>query len=90
MILSTDFNEIKPKLSLKTLHCSNCDKNFKERTGLWRHKQKCINKDDIIVEGINIKDKDALVLHLLKQNVELQNKLIDFSMDKYKTNKKLA
>jgi hypothetical protein len=27
-------------------------------------------------QGINIKDKDALVLHLLKQNGELQNKII--------------
>ena len=30
-------------------------------------------------QGINIKDKDALVLHLLKQNGELHNKIIEMA-----------
>ena len=32
-------------------------------------------EDKYMYNGINIKDKDVLVLHLLKQNGELRNKL---------------
>ncbi len=67
----------------KTFTC-DCEKKFKTNSGLWKHKQKCnhdiINKDDeILIDGINIKDKDALVLHLLKQNSELHHKIIEMS-----------
>ena len=70
----------------KILNCENCDKIFKTSSGLWKHKKKCsgkintINEDDEdTYQGINIKDKDALVLHLLKQNGELQNKIIEMA-----------
>jgi len=72
--------------------CELCDKKYSSRNGLWKHKQTCIfsndkhkdehdneEKEEIIIDGINIKDKDALVIHLLKQNGELQNKLIEMS-----------
>ena len=75
--------------------CDICSKSFNERTGIWRHKKKCIDKekdkekdddDDNYYEGINIKDKDALVLHLLKQNGDLHNKLIEMSCKSNITN----
>jgi hypothetical protein len=62
----------------KTYTCENCDKDFNDRAGLWRHKKKCLEKGTFI-DGININDKDALVLHLLKQNTELQHKIIDIA-----------
>ena len=37
---------------------------------LCAHKKKCTN-NDIIIDGIHIKDKDALIIHLLKQNIEI-------------------
>jgi hypothetical protein len=52
----------------------NCGKKFKTSSGLWKHKKKCLTEDEDntqLIDGINIKDKDALVLHLLKQNAEL-------------------
>jgi hypothetical protein len=61
--------------------CIACDKWFKERTGLWRHKKKC-SQEPVLVDGIDIRDKDALVMHLLKQNGQLQDKLIALSMEK--------
>ncbi len=73
---STFSNNLEAKISQKILVCENCEKIFKERTGLWRHKKKCSN---MYIDGINIKDKDALVFHLLKQNGELQSKLIELS-----------
>jgi len=67
----------------KILNCENCDKIFKTSSGLWKHKKKCCSKINTINEdtyqGINIEDKDALVLHLLKQNGELQNKIIEMA-----------
>jgi hypothetical protein len=72
--------------------CDLCNKKYLSRNGLWKHKQKCITKDEekddkeIMFDGINIKDKDALVLHLLKQNTDLQNKIIDMVSNTNNTN----
>ena len=83
-ILTTNNNNINLKNpDTKIYQCENCEKTFNDRAGLWRHKKKCT---DMIIDGINIKDKDALVLHLLKQNGELQNKLIELSSEKSITN----
>jgi hypothetical protein len=89
-VLTTNNNKLGAKTSTPTLMCSICDKTFNDRAGLWRHKKKCTiknNEEDKseengYYEGINIKDKDALVLHLLKQNSELQKSLIEMSKDK--------
>jgi hypothetical protein len=51
--------------------CDSCEKTFKDRAGLWRHKKNCV--------CIN---KDELLLQLLKQNTDLQNKLIELSKEK--------
>ena len=62
--------------------CKICNKKYYSRVGLWKHNQKCdiINEDnEYMYQGINIKDKDALVLHLLKQNGELHNKIIEMA-----------
>jgi hypothetical protein len=67
--------------------CKNCKKTYFSRVGLWKHKQKCNftdecdnnDEDKYMYNGINIKDKDALVLHLLKQNGELQHKIIEMA-----------
>jgi hypothetical protein len=57
-------------------------------SSLCKHKKTCCCKinttdkeddDENMYQGINIKDKDALVLHLLKQNGELQNKIIEIA-----------
>jgi len=62
-----------------------CGKVYKYDSGYYRHKKKCFGNAQYI-DGINIKDKDALVLHLLKQNGELQHKLIELSTEKSNTN----
>jgi hypothetical protein len=52
--------------SAEKFRCS-CDKQFKSRTTLWRHKKTCDKKEDMKNE---ISDKE-LILMLLKQNSEL-------------------
>jgi hypothetical protein len=74
----------------KVLFCENCEKEFKTNSGLWKHTQKCINNNDMMNDGINIKDKDALVVHLLKQNTEIikgqQDMLIKLTENNMNTN----
>ncbi len=78
------FNKDKFNMEIKKLEKTflcNCGKIFKTNAGLWKHKKKCIVEptNDDTYQDINIKNKDDLLLHLLKQNKELQNKIIEMS-----------
>ena len=60
------------------LTCNICNKIYKSRTGLWRHKKIC-NESDATVENTildassnEIKILTSLVLELVKNNTELQ------------------
>ena len=76
--------------------CELCDKKYSSRNGLWKHKQICNVKneieedkkedDEMMYNGINIKDKDALVLHLLQENSKLTNKIIEMAPQSSITN----
>jgi len=46
--------------------CENCGKEYKDRTGLWRHKKQCMNQTSNTLEK-----KDEIIDKLLKQNSEL-------------------
>jgi hypothetical protein len=74
--------------SLTHFDCINCNKIFKSRVGLWKHKKKCfeIKDDKDEYSEYNIEDKDTLILQLLKQNGDLQKSLIELSKEKSITN----
>jgi hypothetical protein len=62
----------KPPKSPKIYKCEFCDKSYKYRDGLWRHKKVCnVGKNDDPV------DKDQLILMLIKQNSEFQNMMME-------------
>ena len=66
----------------KTYRCENCDKNFNDRAGLWRHKKICDYQPDIETNiNKDISDKDItdkeLIMMLIKDNSELKNMLIE-------------
>ena len=71
----------------KILHkCENCNKIYNDRTGLWKHKKKCIyeekidsQKNEIVENSENndITDKELIVM-LIKQNSELMKETSDF------------
>jgi hypothetical protein len=77
-IKTTNNNEIKQKLS--TNHkCEFCEKEYNDRAGLWRHKKKCLNKKEKIIESdevIDLNDKN-LILTLIQQNNELQKQMLE-------------
>ena len=49
--------------------CDFCDKHFKSRGGLWKHKKKCCNKTN------DTNNKDLIML-LIKENSEFKNMII--------------
>jgi hypothetical protein len=66
-----------------TPNICGCGKQYKDRTGLWRHKKKCvteINNKLIDVEDneeINNKITPELIMSILQQNKELQQMLVE-------------
>jgi len=92
-IFNMDGNNLETKKLEKNFVC-DCGKKFKTNSGLWKHNKKCNNNlelpleedNEYMYQGINIKDKDALVLHLLKQNGDLQHKIIEMASQATITN----
>ena len=70
---STFFNKKVPKSSA-TFVCE-CGKKYKERTGLWRHKNKnnCIE----IIEGKNTIEKEEIMHYLMNESKELKNLILE-------------
>jgi hypothetical protein len=65
-------------------HCKKCNKNYKDKSGLWRHKQKCVNLEEHKTTKIDVdlfmevlKESKELQNVLIEQNKELQNKLLE-------------
>jgi hypothetical protein len=57
--------------------CENCNREYKDRTGLWRHKKKCVS-NEVIDEIKNISQiTPELVLMLIQQNKETQNMMFE-------------
>ena len=59
--------------------CKNCSKAYKNRNGLWYHKQKCVkekvniyNKEDISLLINENKDFKNIILDLVKSNTDFQ------------------
>ena len=92
--LTTVNNEETQIPNIIVLICEKCNKKYKSRVGLWKHKKQCINIKEDTLESTNIinsisnntTDKDALIIQLLKQNGELQKSLIELSKEKTVTN----
>jgi hypothetical protein len=83
---TTENNEFylkKPKLKYK---CDNCDKFYSDRAGLWRHKKKCSNEEEIDEEDDNPLNEKEIIMTLLQQNSQLQNQIIELCKDKSVTN----
>ena len=57
------------KTSNKSYDCDTCGKKYKVLSGLWKHKKKCTNEE-------NISNKD-LVIMLLKENNELKQMMLE-------------
>lgn len=71
---STDVNIFSSKFVCE------CGKKYKERSGLWRHKNKCseqANKQYIEEKAKTITDKDELIMFLIKECSDYKNIIIE-------------
>jgi len=72
---STESTKVANKVaegSCKQFICLHCNANFKERTGLWKHKKKC-NLNNHKIDN----DEGVLVKYLMNENKELKNMIIE-------------
>ena len=59
--------------------CEFCDKPFKDRAGLWRHKKKCHNNDNNYINDIQKSSPEliSLITELVKSNNGLQQSILE-------------
>ena len=57
--------------------CDICEKNFQNRSGLWKHKKKCKNEESNDVLDI-LSDKN-IILELIKSNTETQKQMLEMA-----------
>jgi hypothetical protein len=69
------------KLSQKQFICSNCEKIYKDNSGLWKHKKTCKGTtiDDNIINTASLSSQITpdLILTVLEQNKELTNLVVE-------------
>ena len=77
---------VEENIQTDNLLCKNCNKEYKSRVGLWKHKKSCICHDKSETNNDNnnqikcsydITDKELIVM-LVKQNAELIKETTDF------------
>ena len=74
-------NQISKNQQTTVLHhitCKNCDKIFINRSGLWKHKKKCMTKDELIsLIPSNIEEQKELIQFLIKENTDFKQLMIE-------------
>jgi hypothetical protein len=59
--------------------CSNCNKEYESRSGLWRHVKKCgTNETNTTADSpTEVKTLTTMVMELMKSNSELQKQMVE-------------
>jgi hypothetical protein len=70
---ATKLNKNEAEKEQKIL-CENCNKEYKDRTGLWRHKKKCVVGYS---HENNINNLTTLICDLVKNNTDIHKSLIE-------------
>jgi hypothetical protein len=63
----------------QTICCENCYKDFKSRSGLWKHKQTCKPSEESDDEDKKTDELAELVKYLMKENSEMKNMMMEQS-----------
>ena len=94
--METNGNNFKQKLSKNMVECEICNKKYQSRAGLWKHKKSCkienchakeATSEALVItnDSNELKITTQMFYELMKQNNELQNKIIEIS-EKSNTN----
>jgi hypothetical protein len=83
-VLETFGNEIMPKLCHSKYSCEFCNKDFNNRSGLWKHKQKCLTERDFTNKDVNNKgiDEKDLIMMLINDNKDFKQLILDVCKEK--------
>ena len=77
-ILATKISQNKPFLSSNKIACENCEKCFNDRSGLWRHKKKCVEpEENKKSDNIVTNELLCLITELVKSNTCVQNTMME-------------
>jgi hypothetical protein len=57
--------------------CEKCKKKYKDRTGLWKHKKKCVVDNNDVEKVIDDVTDKELIIMLMKKNDELQSMMME-------------
>ena len=92
MNVKQNSNENLPKICSEFI-CKNCNRQYKDNSGLWRHKKKCIinnninNDIDNDIKNNDTTNKDDLINYLMKENQEFKNLILEIvKKDTYNNN----
>ena len=98
--MSTIVNNKNPKCN--NLYMCNCGKEYKERTGLWKHKKKCFQQNNIIVDDnilnnqeysnsqeLNTQHIEKMVKYLMEENAEFKSLLMEQNKQLIDQNKQM-
>lgn len=77
-ITETTQNNAKLAILSNRYFCTNCDKGFNDRAGLWRHKKKCIIDNDVVqLIPTDVQGQTELINYLLKENAEFKQLMME-------------
>jgi len=76
-ILNHFKQNLNEKIAISEFSCKNCNKIYKNRSGLWHHNNKCLK-----LEKESPKNYEEIVMNLLTQNIELQKQVIELCKEK--------
>jgi hypothetical protein len=94
-INNIDFNQMETEKFVKEYKCENCDKIYKDRSGLWKHSKTCKllketpepEKPDIVDVLINEnKEFKNVIIDLMKSNHDLQKQMLEICKNSNTTN----
>jgi hypothetical protein len=81
-IVIDDFSMEMEKSQTKKYICTNCNKNYKDNSGLWKHKKLCNENNEELIATTNAQNLSnqitpELILSVLEQNKELTNLVVE-------------
>lgn len=74
------FNTIEKGAS-KSFTCTECNKTYKDPSGLWHHKKVCIEIKQPLDSTNDVSKISALFIDTMKQNQEFQKQIFEFMKD---------
>jgi hypothetical protein len=81
---SMDCNEKLPK-TCSDFVCKKCNKKYKDNSGLWRHKKKCNDVENISIDiqeiqkSNEIEELKAFMKYLMQENSEMKSMMLEQS-----------